>query len=226
MAIIAAQKSNLSLNKILAVIPKIRSVEGRLEKIGNIKNKSKVILDYAHTPDALKISLLSLREQFPNKKIVLLFGCGGNRDQNKRSKMGKIASLYADQIYLTDDNPRLENPNKIRKDIKRGINSKKISEISDRAKAISEAVKNLTTGNILLVAGKGHEKIQEIGNRKIYFSDKKIILNAIKLKNLNLSNNLKLNLIKESSGDKKLNTNLTLGQARINSKEVLSLIHI
>ena len=149
MAIIAAQKSNLSLNKILAVIPKIRSVEGRLEKIGNIKNKSKVILDYAHTPDALKISLLSLREQFPNKKIVLLFGCGGNRDQNKRSKMGKIASLYADQIYLTDDNPRLENPNKIRKDIKKGINSKKISEISDRAKAISEAVKNLTTGNIL-----------------------------------------------------------------------------
>ncbi len=220
MAIIAAQKSNLSLNKILAVIPKIRSVEGRLEKIGNIKNKSKVILDYAHTPDALKISLLSLREQFPYKKIVLLFGCGGNRDQNKRSKMGKIASLYADQIYLTDDNPRLENPNKIRKDIKRSINSKKISEISDRAKAISEAVKNLTTGNILLVAGKGHEKIQEIGNRKIYFSDKKIILDAIKLKNLNLSNNLKLNLIKESSGDKKLNTNLTLGQARINSKEV------
>ncbi len=220
MAIIAAQKSNLSLNKILAVIPKIRSVEGRLEKIGNIKNKSKVILDYAHTPDALKISLLSLREQFPNKKIVLLFGCGGNRDQNKRSKMGKIASLYADQIYLTDDNPRLENPNKIRKDIKRGINSKKISEISDRAKAISEAVKNLTTGNILLVAGKGHEKIQEIGNRKIYFSDKRIILNAIRLKNLNLSNNLKLNLIKESAGDKKLNTNLTLGQARINSKEI------
>ena len=204
----------------MAVIPKIRSVEGRLEKIGNIKNKSKVILDYAHTPDALKISLLSLREQFPNKKIVVLFGCGGNRDQNKRSKMGKIASLYADQIYLTDDNPRLENPNKIRKDIKRGINSKKISEISDRAKAISEAVKNLTTGDILLVAGKGHEKIQEIGNRKIYFSDKKIIFNAIKLKNLNLSNNLKLNLIKESSGDKKLNTNLTLGQARINSKEV------
>ena len=128
MAIIAAQKSNLSLNKILGVIPKIRSVEGRLEKIGNIKNKSKVILDYAHTPDALKISLLSLREQFPNKKIVLLFGCGGNRDQNKRSKMGKIASLYADQIYLTDDNPRLENPNKIRKDIKKGINSKKILE--------------------------------------------------------------------------------------------------
>ena len=72
----------------------------------------------------------------------------------------------------------------------------------------------------LLVAGKGHEKIQEIGNRKIYFSDKRIILNAIRLKNLNLSNNLKLNLIKESSGDKKLNTNLTLGQARINSKEV------
>ncbi len=221
MAILAAQKSKLSLNKILAVIPKIRSVEGRLEKIGHIKNKSKVILDYAHTPDALKISLLNLKEQFPNKKIILLFGCGGNRDQKKRSKMGKIASLHADQIYLTDDNPRHENPDKIRKDIKKGfINKKKISEISNRAKAISEAVKNLTTGNILLVAGKGHEKIQEIGNRKINFSDKKIILNAIKLKNLKLSKNFKLNLIKELSGDKKLNTNLTLGLARINSKEV------
>jgi len=185
MAIIAAKYSGISIDKILNAIPKLKPVEGRFEKIGKIKNQSKVILDYAHTPDALKTCLLNLREQFPNKVITVLFGCGGNRDQNKRSKMGKIASLYADQIYLTDDNPRLENPNKIRKDIKRGINSKKISEISDRAKAISEAIKNLTTGNILLVAGKGHEKIQEIGNRKIYFSDKKIILNAIKLKNLN-----------------------------------------
>ena len=123
MAILAAQKSNLKLEKILAVMSKLKPVEGRLEKIGKIKNKSKVILDYAHTPEALKTCLLNLKEQFPNKKIILLFGCGGNRDQNKRSKMGKIADKYSDQIYLTDDNPRFENPDKIR-DIKKELKEK------------------------------------------------------------------------------------------------------
>ena len=92
MAIFAAKKSNISLEKILSVIPKIKPVEGRFEKVGEIKNRSRVILDYAHTPDALKICLLNLKEQFPNKKITALFGCGGNRDQNKRAKMGKIVS--------------------------------------------------------------------------------------------------------------------------------------
>ena len=220
MAIIAAKKSNIGLKKILLIIPKIKSVEGRFEKIGNIKNRSKVILDYAHTPEALKTCLLNLREQFPNKKINLLFGCGGDRDQNKRSKMGKIADNYADEIYLTDDNPRFENPNKIRKDIKKGIKKRKIIEQSNRAKAISKAIKGLNTGDILLVAGKGHEKIQDIGKEKIFFSDKKIILDEIRNKNLSLSNNLKLNIVKEVSGNKNLPSNLSFKQARINSREV------
>ena len=168
----------------------------------------------------MEIVLLNLREQFPDQKIILLFGCGGNRDQNKRSKMGKIADDYSDKIYLTDDNPRYENPNKIRKDIKKGIKRKKVIEISNRAKAISEAIKNLNIGEILLVAGKGHEKIQDIGKRKIYFSDKKIILSTIKIKNSSLSNNFKLNIIKEVSGHKQLSSSLFLRQARINSKEV------
>ena len=110
MAIIAAKKSKLKLKKIFESIPKIKPVEGRFQKIGEIKNGSMVIVDYAHTPDALKTCLLNLREQFPFKKISLLFGCGGNRDQNKRSKMGKIANDYSDKIYLTDDNPRFEDP--------------------------------------------------------------------------------------------------------------------
>ena len=220
MAIIAAKKSNIGLKKILLIIPKIKSVEGRFEKIGNIKNRSKVILDYAHTPEALKTCLLNLREQFPNKKINLLFGCGGDRDQNKRSKMGKIADNYADEIYLTDDNPRFENPNKIRKDIKKGIKKRKIIEQSNRAKAISKAIKGLNTGDILLVAGKGHEKIQDIGKEKIFFSDKKIILDEIRNKNLSLSNNLKLNIVKEVSGNKNLPSNFSFKQARINSGEV------
>ncbi len=220
MAIIAAKNSNINLDKILKVISKLKSVEGRFEKIGNIKNRSKVILDYAHTPDALKTCLLNLREQFPDKKLTVLFGCGGNRDQNKRSKMGKIASDNSDNIILTDDNPRFENPKKIRGDIKKGI-KKKFLEIPSRSKAIFEAIKNLNSGDILLVAGKGHEKTQDVKNRKFYFSDRNIILNSIRIKNKNLSKNLKLNIIKEVARIRKTIPTIPLGRARINSQEVL-----
>ena len=220
MAVIASIKSGINIKDILNTIPKIKSVEGRFERVGRIKNNSKVILDYAHTPDALKTCLKNIKEQFPGKKITLVFGCGGNRDQNKRAKMGKIADLFSDKIYLTDDNPRLEQPSKIRKDIKKGIKKQKVLEYSNRAKAITEAIKNLNTGEILLVAGKGHEKVQEIGMKKIYFSDKKIILDAIKIKNLNLSNNLKINILNELNGEKKISNQTFLDKGRINSKEI------
>ena len=220
MSIIAARNSDIKLERILNIIPKLRPVEGRFERIGKIKNLSRVILDYAHTPDALKTCLLNLREQFPNKKIIVLFGCGGNRDQNKRSKMGKIASNYSDKIILTNDNPRFESPEKIRKDIKKGVKKNKIIEISNRALAITEAIKNLNAGDILLVAGKGHEKTQEIENKKIFFSDRKIILNAIKIKNKNLSENLKINIIQEAAKIKRLSTIISVEKARINSKDV------
>ena len=220
MAIIAAKNSNISLIKILNVLSQLKPIDGRLEKIGKIKNRSKVILDYAHTPDALRICLSNLKEQFPNKKIILLFGCGGNRDQNKRFKMGKIACDYSNEIYLTDDNPRFEDPRKIRDDIKKGIQDTSIKEIPDRKKAISEAIKNLNTGDILLVAGKGHEKTQDFGKKKIYFSDKKIILDCIKLKNTHLSKNFKINIIKELSKIKNKIPLVKADKARINSKEV------
>ena len=220
MAIIAAKNSNISLIKILNVLSQLKPIDGRLEKIGKIKNRSKVILDYAHTPDALRICLSNLKEQFPNKKIILLFGCVGNRDQNKRFKMGKIACDYSNEIYLTDDNPRFEDPRKIRDDIKKGIQDTSIKEIPDRKKAISEAIKNLNTGDILLVAGKGHEKTQDFGKKKIYFSDKKIILDCIKLKNTNLSKNFKINIIKELSKIKNKIPLVKADKARINSKEV------
>ena len=222
MSIIAASNHNLNFRKILNIIPKLKPIEGRLEKIGKIKNKSKVILDYAHTPEALKVCLLNLREQFPNKKLILLFGCGGNRDQNKRSKMGKIACTYSDKIYLTDDNPRYENPKKIRGEIKKGIKKTKVIEISNRTRAIAESIKDLKTGNILLVAGKGHEKSQDFGNKKIYFSDRKIILDEIRIKNKNLLKSFKINLIKEVSGKKKLPKSLKFKSAKIDSREILN----
>ena len=219
MTILAAHKSGLKFEKIINIIHKIKPVEGRLEKIGYIKNNSGVILDYAHTPAALELALFSIKEQFPERKISLVFGCGGERDFKKRSIMGKIANKYSDRIYLTDDNPRNESPSKIRKDIKKGIDKNKMQELPNRKKAIHEAITRLNTGDLLLVAGKGHEKTQDYGKRKIFFSDKKVILQSIKHKNKSLSKDLKLNIIKENSKSKISNKTI-IKNISINSKLV------
>jgi len=197
MAVIAAAKSNLSFKKIIGSINNIKPVSGRLEQIGSIKNNSKVILDYAHTPEALRVSLKSLKEQFKDRKIIIVFGCGGNRDKTKRPMMGKIANQYCDKIFLTDDNPRYENPKKIRVSVKKNINSSKMYEISNRANAIKKAILSLKTGEILIVAGKGHEKIQEYKSTKKLFSDRKEILNNIII--ILDKNNIKI-IIKTWSG--------------------------
>jgi len=220
MAIIAATKSNLSFKKIINTIKDLKSVRGRLEQIGTIKNNSKVILDYAHTPDALKNSLISLKEQFKNRKISIVFGCGGDRDKTKRPMMGKIANQYCDRIYLTDDNPRHENPKSIRKSISKNIKKSKLYEISNRASAIKKAIFDLKTGDVLIVAGKGHEKIQEYKKIKKLFSDQKQILNNIKIKNKTLSNNIKLNILKELSDTNHISPKLKIKNASINSKEI------
>jgi murE/murF fusion protein len=220
MAIIAATKSGLSLKKIINTIDSLKPVNGRLEQIGIIKNNSRVILDYAHTPDALKTSLLSLREQFKNKKISIVFGCGGNRDKTKRPMMGKIANQYCDRIYLTDDNPRGESPKKIRISISKNINKSKIYEISNRANAIKKAIFDLKTGDILIVAGKGHEKIQEYKKIKKLFSDQEEIIKNIRIKNKTLSDNFKLNILKELSDSSHISSKLEIKNASINSKEI------
>ena len=220
MAMIAATKSNLSFKKIIDTIKKLKPVNGRLEQIGNIKNNSKVILDYAHTPDALEASLKSLKEQFKNRKISIVFGCGGDRDKMKRPIMGKIANQYCDRVYLTDDNPRYENPKIIRSSIKKNINKSKLYEISDRAKAINRAIFDLNTGDILIVAGKGHEKIQEYKKIKKLFSDQQQILRNIKIKNKTLSSSIKLNILKELSNSKNISSKLRVNNASINSKEI------
>jgi len=220
MAMIAAEKGDLKFKKIVNVISKIKPVHGRFEKIGKLKNNSSIILDYAHTPDALKTCLENLKEQFKGKKIHIVFGCGGNRDQSKRPIMGKIANQYCDKIYLTDDNPRREDPNKIRDEIKRLIHNKKLNEIPSRSNAIKKAVENLKTGEVLVVAGKGHENIQDYGKIKNFFSDKKIILKNIKIKNKGLSKNLKINIIKEISGLNNFSLKTQIKKASINSKEI------
>jgi MurE/MurF fusion protein len=220
MAMLAAENSGLKFEKIIKVINKVKPVSGRLEQVGNIKNKSKVILDYAHTPDALKACLQDLKKQFKDKKISIVFGCGGNRDKSKRPMMGKIANYYCDKIYLTDDNPRNENPKKIRSSIKKQINKINLFEVPNRSKAIEKAIFELKTGDILIVAGKGHENIQDYGKNKKLFSDKKEILKSIKIKNKKLSSNIKLNILIEVSKSNNISFKTKINNASINSKEI------
>ena len=160
----------IEFNDIVEVLDKIRPIPGRLEYIdGNSKDIS-VYVDYAHTPEALKNVLLELRF-YTKGKLVVLFGAGGDRDLGKRILMGEVANEFADLVYITDDNPRMENPNNIRKDILKGCAS--ALEVADRSTAIKLAISNLNIGDVLLIAGKGHETSQFIGNISIPFSDKK-----------------------------------------------------
>ncbi len=217
MSILAASKSNIKFKNILNSIKKINPVPGRFEKIGNLKNNSIVILDYAHTPDALKVCLTNLKDQFSLKKINLVFGCGGERDKTKRKIMGRIANTYCSKVYLTDDNPRNENPKKIRNQIKIHLNKKKLIEISSRELAIKTAIKNNKSDEILVVAGKGHERYQEYKNKR-YFSDKDCILKSIKEKNKNLNKCWKTNILEEKLKNKF--NKISINKACINSKEV------
>ena len=134
--------------------------------------------------------------------------------------MGKIVNYYCDKAYLTDDNPRKENPKKIRSQIKKSINNSKLYEIPDRSHAIKKSILNLKIGDILVVAGKGHENIQDYGKIKKFFSDKKIILKYIKMKNKNLSKNLKINILKEISNKNNFSLRTKINKASINSKEI------
>jgi UDP-N-acetylmuramyl-tripeptide synthetase len=169
-AILASYLSVKNPDQIINTLSKIKSANGRMQYVGN-KKKSAVVVDYAHTPDALKKSLQTLAKQF-NKKVDVVFGCGGDRDKGKRYKMGDIADQFASKIYLTNDNPRSENPTSIIKQIKKGCSRSKI--ILDRKMAIKSAINNLNTDSILLIAGKGHENYQIINNQKKYFSDQKV----------------------------------------------------
>ena len=182
MAVLAASCLGIKIKKIFKQLHKIKAVPGRLECVAKLKNNSMAMIDFAHTPEALEKILLTLKEQF-RKKIILVFGCGGERDKKKRFTMGNIASKYCRKIFVTDDNPRNENPNKIRNSIIKAC--KKIAvDIGSRKKAIENGIIELRPNEILLVAGKGHEQTQDYGNKILTFSDKKVIKNLISKKKL------------------------------------------
>jgi UDP-N-acetylmuramoyl-L-alanyl-D-glutamate--2,6-diaminopimelate ligase len=161
--------------QIIPFLSKLSPPPGRMQQLEN----SHIWIDYAHTPDALDNALASLRTHYPEFKIRVLFGCGGDRDKTKRQLMGKIASENADSIILTNDNPRSESPEKIIENILGGIKVENdVQIILDRKHAIETAVKTLGEDEVLLIAGKGHETTQTIGDQIFQFSDVEVALDA------------------------------------------------
>ena len=161
--------------RVFAALEKLEGAKGRLELAGT-RNGAPIFIDYAHKPDALAKALAALRP-YTSGKLTVVFGCGGDRDQGKRPIMGRIAQENADRVIVTDDNPRSENPAAIRAAIL--AEAPGAAEIGDRAEAIRRAVAELKAGDVLLIAGKGHETGQIIGDRVVHFSDHEAVAEAL-----------------------------------------------
>jgi UDP-N-acetylmuramoyl-L-alanyl-D-glutamate--2,6-diaminopimelate ligase len=157
--------------RVLPTLHKLEGVKGRLEVMGLVRG-GLVVIDYAHKPDALAAALTALRPFAPGR-LVCVFGCGGDRDKAKRPIMGEIATRLADSVIVTDDNPRSEDPGEIRAQILAGARNAR--EIGDRAEAILAGSRLLGAGDVLLVAGKGHETGQVVGDTVIPFSDHEVV---------------------------------------------------
>jgi UDP-N-acetylmuramoyl-L-alanyl-D-glutamate--2,6-diaminopimelate ligase len=155
----------------------LKGATGRLELVGKHDNGARVYVDYAHTPDAVETALKALRPSVAGQ-LHVVFGCGGDRDKGKRPLMAEAATRFSDKVYVTDDNPRTEDAANIRRDVMAGAPA--ATEIADRAQAIAVAVGALEAGDVLLVAGKGHELGQIIGQETRPFSDHDAVAAALK----------------------------------------------
>jgi len=164
--------AGFDLKTIAQGLSKLAKVPGRLEKVPSSKDFA-VLVDYAHTDDALK-NVLSTLKPLCKGRLTVVFGCGGDRDKTKRPRMAQAAQQFADRIFVTSDNPRTEKAAAIIEDILAGFTSPQAEDITvqpDREKAIAEAIQNAKSNDIILIAGKGHENYQIIGTEKLHFSD-------------------------------------------------------
>lgn len=186
---LSAYYTNFDFSKVISALTKVKAVKGRMDRIKD----ANIFIDYAHTPDALEKALTELKNiKVQGSKLSVIFGCGGNRDNTKRKLMGKIAASIADNVIVTDDNPRHEDPKAIRREIISGIATTNYIEIADRKKAIKYGINNLKENDILLIAGKGHENYQIIGDKKIDFDDAEVAVKYTKiLSSRGLTNNNK-----------------------------------
>ena len=175
-AFVSIKSLGYSNDLVIPNLAKLSPPPGRMQKLDN----NNIWIDYAHTPDALTNALQTLRLHYPESKLRVVFGCGGDRDKSKRQQMGKIASELAHSIILTNDNPRNELPESIIKDIMAGVKIENSTQvITDRKIAINTAITTLNEDEVLLIAGKGHETTQIIGSQVLPFSDIEIALDAL-----------------------------------------------
>lgn len=172
--ICACYTLNMDINEIIKKLSSLKNASGRFERVENDKNIN-VFVDYAHTPDALDNVLKSIKT-FAKGKIITVFGCGGNREKGKRPMMGKISQEFSDLTIITSDNPRYEEPEDIIRDILDGIDRTKNNYliIESRKDAIKEAIYRAKKGDIVLIAGKGHENYQIVKDNIVEFDDKKV----------------------------------------------------
>ena len=176
-ALAAANALGISLREAVLSLGKSPQVPGRLELVP-AKRQFQVFVDYAHTPDALRNVLKTLRELEPHRLIVV-FGCGGNRDRQKRSLMGEMVDRHADYAIITSDNPRKEDPNAIVEEIEKGFRLSRYEKIVDRTQAIGRAIALAQPRDIVLIAGKGHENYQEFADYTVPFDDIQVARRAI-----------------------------------------------
>jgi len=168
LAALACKGFGLKLDEVLDCIPKVKPIPGRMEFVGETKLGARVFIDFAHSPDSLE-KLLNTFKTETQSNLILVFGAGGERDKDKRKQMGLVASELADKIYVTDDNPRNEDAALIRREI---INfCPEAVEVADRAEAIFRAIEKSELGDTVIIAGKGHESVQIIGNQQFPFND-------------------------------------------------------
>jgi UDP-N-acetylmuramoyl-L-alanyl-D-glutamate--2,6-diaminopimelate ligase len=176
-AVSACLVSRVPLATIVETIEQMEGVPGRFEVVDEGQDFT-VIVDYAHTPDSLENVLKTIR-QFAKKKVFVVVGCGGDRDRTKRPLMAQIAAQYGDVPIFTSDNPRSEDPLAILKEMEAGVSGKNIVSIVDRKEAIAYAINHAQEGDIVLIAGKGHETYQIIGDQVLHFDDRLVAREAI-----------------------------------------------
>jgi UDP-N-acetylmuramyl-tripeptide synthetase len=179
----AAAAMNVPLPAIERGLTELRGVPGRFEVASSPADNITVIVDYAHTDDALR-NLLETARPLATRRLITVFGCGGDRDRSKRPLMGMVAARLSDVVVITSDNPRSEDPVRIIDEARRGAqpevrNGKELLTILDRREAIVQAVRRAQPGDVVLIAGKGHEKYQEIGGRVLPFDDVAVAREAL-----------------------------------------------
>lgn len=177
MTIVIILLKLLKINNIYEIVSDLESPSGRMDIINY--NNNIIIVDYAHTPDAVE-KIITNVSKLPHNRVITLVGCGGNRDKTKRPIMGEISTNYSDFVIFTSDNPRFEDPKSILKDITCKLDRKNYKIVVNRKKAIKKSIQMLSKNDILLLLGKGHEDYQIIKGRKKTFSDKRIVLKYLR----------------------------------------------